>query len=551
MEPTESVVDLDPKKVLISPLNTRQPTVEDVAELRESIAAAGQTTPAIVRVHPTKKGHWELAAGARRKVACESLRIKLAAIVRDIPDKDFEDLILIENLQRQDPDPLQEALLIERRLAAGASPTDICARYGKTDSWLRRRVKLLALTEKARAAWATGGTFSHFTAGMMEFIATLPPDEQDGMADDRWSMSDVTSLDALLKDHRRQSCSLASAEWLSDHRTFVEGCGPGCAKNTADSLFPDPEHPCGACPDRACFNKRADLFRDAKIAEAIGERPLTDFILFSSAGYVPPLTIAATTRKALTSWEVKERYKVCKTEKPGRQIALDIGDSQNPVVAWLEPKDVKTKQALANGEPVKTNGKGEDPKDRLFGKRLAALNERLVKAIAATPVENIEGGPANIVRYVAAFGIAGTRSHCSHKSDYAKAWADSFDNKADALVPLFDGGLGKKGSRAAVLWHSVKPMLTGRLAFAKNSDLLPDWKQAEMRNIARVIGFPFATEWKKICTTDIPVPKSWGPGFDPVTLRKIQPAILEDKPGSGKTSPAKKATKKKTKPAAK
>jgi hypothetical protein len=39
MKPTESVVELDPKKVLVSAHDTRQPTVEDVAGLREAAAA--------------------------------------------------------------------------------------------------------------------------------------------------------------------------------------------------------------------------------------------------------------------------------------------------------------------------------------------------------------------------------------------------------------------------------------------------------------------------------------------------------------------------------
>ena len=237
MKPTtETVSLLDPKTVLISKLNTRQPKKADVAELMETIKNSGQITPAVARPHPTKPGHFELAAGARRKVACEALKIQLKCVIRALTDTELEDMNLIDNLQREDPDPMSEALLIERRLAAGAQPTEIAAKYGKSETWLKRRMKLIGLTESAREAWKTDGNMAHYTTEMMEYVGTLPEADQDELAADPWD-HEVT-LAGLIQQTTRSGHKLEGVAWLDDPASFITGCGPGCATDTSKGLRP-------------------------------------------------------------------------------------------------------------------------------------------------------------------------------------------------------------------------------------------------------------------------------------------------------------------------
>jgi len=106
---TEMIQRWPTEKVLVSEKNTRQPKAKDCQELILSIKTTGQSTPAIARPHPTKEGFLELAAGARRRTACHALGIDLAVVVRQLTDAELEDLILTENLQREDPDPESEA----------------------------------------------------------------------------------------------------------------------------------------------------------------------------------------------------------------------------------------------------------------------------------------------------------------------------------------------------------------------------------------------------------------------------------------------------------
>jgi ParB/RepB/Spo0J family partition protein len=505
---TESVVKLDPKKVHISKLNTRQPKKEDVGELMESIRATGQITPAIVRPHPKKPGHYDLAAGARRKVACGALGITLDAIVRDIPDGDFEDLILIENLQRENPDPMQEAILIERRLAKGASLSAIVASYGKDEIWLRRRMKLVSLTPAAREAWQPEGAFEFFTTDMMEFVGTLPPEEQDEYAADQYGTRDYRTLRDLSTTHRGQARSLEGAEWLNDPCTIVDGCGPGCATNTADSLFPDEKHACGSCLNVDCFAKRLALFNDSKIAVVIGERPLSDFVILSG-NHQRQILYNGENFNAVPHWQQKDRFRMLKQERRNATPALDLSDPAQPFIRWVIPKEEEAAGPIATaGE---TTPKKESREDRVTGKRLAILNQSIAAAVKAAPVP----ATAPILKIVAAFGMSGSRSDSSART--IRATWESIDSPGD--VPPLDCWTEEPQAPEAVIWNGVKTIIGMRLQFQRNSDLLDADRRTDMERIATLIGFDHAARWTEICTLEVPVPKSWGTGFDAFTLQ--------------------------------
>lgn len=509
----ETVVKLDPKTVHISKLNTRRPKKEDVGELMDSVRATGQITPAIVRPHPKRPGHYELAAGARRKVACGALGITLDAIMREISDEDFEDWILIENLQRENPDPMQEAILIEHRLAKGASLSAIVAAYGKDEIWLRRRMKLVSLTPAAREAWQPEGAFEFFTTDMMEFIGTLPPEEQDEKAADQWGMSDYRTLRDLSASHHSQARSLEHAEWLNDPCTIVEGCGPGCATNTADSLFPDEKHPCGSCLNVGCFAKRLALFNDSRIAAAVGERPLADFVILSG-NHQRQVTYKGESFAAVPHWQAKERFRMLKKERKGATPALDLTDPAQPFTRWVMPKEEDAAASIQTaGE---TTPKKESREDRLTGKRLALLNKAIADAVKAASVPET----VPILKIVAAFGMSGNRSDSGARTIQA-TW-ESIDSTGD--VPPLDYWTEEPQAPEAVIWNGVKSIIGMRLQFQRNSDLLDAARRTDMERIAGMIGFDHATRWTEICTVEVPVPKSWGAGFDPLTLEPARKA---------------------------
>lgn len=116
-EPTEveiiekvAVEDIDP-----NPLNRTEFDEGKLAEMVESLREHGQTTAAIVR--PKADGRLELVAGERRLRGCKLAGIEtLDCVVRTYSDTQAAEILLIENLEREDLKPTEEARIYQRLL---------------------------------------------------------------------------------------------------------------------------------------------------------------------------------------------------------------------------------------------------------------------------------------------------------------------------------------------------------------------------------------------------------------------------------------------------
>jgi ParB/RepB/Spo0J family partition protein len=162
-------------KVHESKHNPRQhydgPALEQLAE---SIRTAGIITPLLVR--PNAKG-FELAAGHRRYRAAKAIGLTdLPCLVREMTDQVFMEVLTIENLQREDVHPLDEAGGYEALMAAPykMKVESIAARVNKSVKYIYDRVKLLALTKPARDLFWSG----RIDAGHAILLARLTPAEQ-------------------------------------------------------------------------------------------------------------------------------------------------------------------------------------------------------------------------------------------------------------------------------------------------------------------------------------------------------------------------------------
>jgi len=86
---------------------------EKLAELADSIRAQGVVQPVVVR--PVGDGEYELIAGERRWRAAQIAGIDdIPAVLRDVSDEDSVAMALIENIQREDLNPLEEATALRR-----------------------------------------------------------------------------------------------------------------------------------------------------------------------------------------------------------------------------------------------------------------------------------------------------------------------------------------------------------------------------------------------------------------------------------------------------
>ncbi|WP_407567555.1 ParB/RepB/Spo0J family partition protein [Limosilactobacillus fermentum] len=131
---------------------------EGLAELARSIEAAGVFQPIIVRRPDPNLNRYELIAGERRLRATKMTeRETIPAIVRVLDDQTMMAVAVLENLQREDLSPLEEAqayqTLIER---LNLTQAQVAARLGKSRPYIANYLRLLGLPEEVKQMLASG-----------------------------------------------------------------------------------------------------------------------------------------------------------------------------------------------------------------------------------------------------------------------------------------------------------------------------------------------------------------------------------------------------------
>jgi len=164
-----SVAEITPNP--FQPRKTFDPGALD--ELKSSIAEYGVLVPIIVRRRGEK---YELVEGERRWRACAALgKATIPAIVRASDDRQTLEFAIVENLQREDLNPLEEAAgfayLIEEH---GLTQEEVARRLGKSRPVVANTLRLLALSDAIKAMLA-GGALS---AGHARALLSVPEDQR-------------------------------------------------------------------------------------------------------------------------------------------------------------------------------------------------------------------------------------------------------------------------------------------------------------------------------------------------------------------------------------
>ncbi len=151
-----------------------------LAELADSIRARGILQPILVRPLSAGKG-MEIVAGERRWKAAEAAGLEeVPAIVREMTDAEVMEAQLVENLQRDDLHPLEEAEGYRQLMAKGRDVARVAEQMGRSIAYVYDRVKLLSLTKAAQKAFHEG----RFTTRHAIILARLSPSDQARVMDE-------------------------------------------------------------------------------------------------------------------------------------------------------------------------------------------------------------------------------------------------------------------------------------------------------------------------------------------------------------------------------
>jgi len=200
----EGAVEIPVESIRPNPYQPRKTfDKEKLKELSESIKKHGIIQPLVVR----KKGlNYELVAGERRLRAARLAKLQtVPVLVREYDEKQMRELSLVENIQRHDLNPLEEAKAIqELMIQFDYTQAQAAERLGRSRAAVANLLRMLNLPEELQAMVAE----ERVTAGQMRPLLALADREQQlkvgrALAEHGWSARTVEEVVKTVKEGKK------------------------------------------------------------------------------------------------------------------------------------------------------------------------------------------------------------------------------------------------------------------------------------------------------------------------------------------------------------
>ena len=242
------IQNLSIQKVKSDPMQPRKTFNESLLNgLSESIKKHGVLQPITVR---KSENDYIIVMGERRYRASKLANEKtIPCILREYKDNDVLEVQIIENLQRQDVEPTEEAEAIAF-LSERYIPSEIAKRLGRSDNFIRQRLKLAGLIEGFKQFVRNG----EMTISLGVGVALFEPEEQQMMLETMGEDFSAHQINRMIKD---QTYDLEKAPFeVADKKLVLKvGSCVECPFNAANqgNLFGDGKM---VCTKSACYETK-------------------------------------------------------------------------------------------------------------------------------------------------------------------------------------------------------------------------------------------------------------------------------------------------------
>ena len=202
-----------------NPAQPRQ-TFDEAAldELAESIRTKGVLQPILLRPHPKKSGKYQIIAGERRWRAAKRAGLSaIPAVVRETDELELLEIGIIENVQRSDLNPMEEAeaygALMKR---FGRTQESLAESVGKSRAHIANTLRLLKLPDSVRDL-VKANTLS---AGHARTVLTVPDPAgfAETIVEKKLSVREAESMARKLRDTGEASASSGSKTSAGDEK---------------------------------------------------------------------------------------------------------------------------------------------------------------------------------------------------------------------------------------------------------------------------------------------------------------------------------------------
>jgi ParB family chromosome partitioning protein len=256
-------------------------------ELTDSVKEKGILQPLLLR--PNAKGYIIVCGERRYRAAGTAGLAEIPAVIRELSDDEALELQIIENLQRKDVHPMEEAVAFKSLLESKTkvhTAEEIGHRVGKSVYYVRQRMKLNDLTKE----WQQ--TFFHHQIDLGEALKICMYEQKvqaemwKEAAKDRQGKINLSSwfLDKFRGDLHRATFDLADA--TLDKK--MGACTTCQFNSAAASLFPD-ANDSPRCGKPSCFKHKSDIQFERQL-KAMKQEPGAIFINTEYHGYEDNLT---------------------------------------------------------------------------------------------------------------------------------------------------------------------------------------------------------------------------------------------------------------------
>lgn len=214
-----SIIDINVKSLIPNPNNPRK-DVGDVTELADSIKEQGLQQALVVTPDHEEHGErlFRVVIGHRRLAACRLAGIeRVPCVVRELDARTERELMLVENCQRSDLTPLEEADGYQGLLDLGAGVGELASKTGRSESFVRGRLRIARIPADVRAK---SNSFAQLSLFQLDELAEFE-DRPDMMAE-LASMAGTKNWDWKRGQLRSR---MRVEDWQKRMRQVLDGLG--------------------------------------------------------------------------------------------------------------------------------------------------------------------------------------------------------------------------------------------------------------------------------------------------------------------------------------
>lgn len=175
----QAVLALDPNSIEVLPQVRKK--LKNIQELADSISENSQQQPIVVRLKG--RNQYTLEKGQRRLEACKLLGIKVASVVNNKHGTamDLHASQLVENIQRDELEPLEIAEALKRFIDEGWTIRPIAKQLGKNKDYVHKHLALNKLSKEARSLSYDGLVTESVSLKIITQLVELDPSSESGM----------------------------------------------------------------------------------------------------------------------------------------------------------------------------------------------------------------------------------------------------------------------------------------------------------------------------------------------------------------------------------